>query len=149
MQTCDTVANKPFKVGIKAAFRDYLFEKYAKWVALNPDSETRGQWNPQFTLGARKEKITGFVFVAMDTLKTPPKKICIANSFATDGRFALIRNDDRQALDALGGLTIEVDHMNGVEPENSGDVIHLDDSAFSAYRDNAEDTDSSDVEGNY
>ena len=29
-------ANKPFKVGIKAAFRDYLFEEYAKWVALNP-----------------------------------------------------------------------------------------------------------------
>ena len=41
-----------------------------------------------------------------------------------------------------------VDHMNGVEPENSGDVIHMDDdSAFSAYRDNAEDSDSSDVEG--
>ena len=40
-----------FKVGIKAAFGDYLFEEYAKWVALNPDSETRGQWNPKFTLG--------------------------------------------------------------------------------------------------
>ena len=38
--------------------------------------------------------------------------------------------------------------MSGVEPENSGDVIHVDDdSAFSAYRDNAEDSDSSDVEG--
>ena len=75
-------------------------------------------------------------------------KICIANSFATDGRFALIRSDDRQALAALGGLTMEVDHMNGVEPEKSVDVIHVDDdSAFSAYRDNAEDSDSSDVEG--
>ena len=53
-----------------------------------------------------------------------------------------------QALAALGGLTIEVDHMSGVEPENSGDDIHVDDdSAFSAYRDNAEDSDSSDVEG--
>ena len=51
-----TVANKPFKVGIKAAFRDYLFEEYAKWVALNPDSETRGQWNPRFTLGSRFER---------------------------------------------------------------------------------------------
>ena len=29
----------------------------------------------------------------------------------------------------------EVDHMSGVEPENSGDVIHVDDdSAFSADR---------------
>ena len=82
-----TVANKPFKVGIKAAFRDYLFEEYAEWVALNPDSETRGQWNPKFTPGALKEKITGFVSVAMDTLKTPVMKSCIATSSATDGRF--------------------------------------------------------------
>ena len=68
--------------------------------------------------------------------------------FTFFGRFALIRSNDRQALAALGGLTIEVDHMSGVEPENSGDVIHVDDdSAFSAYRDNAEDSDSSDVEG--
>ena len=131
-------------------FRDYLLEEYAKWVALNPDRETRGQWNPKFTLGALKVKITGFVSAAMNTLKTPAMKICIANSFATDGRFALIRSDDRQALATLGGLTIEVDHMNGVEPENSGDVFHVDDdSAFSANRDNAEDTDSSDIEGNY
>ena len=45
------------------------------------------------------------------------------------------KHSDRQALAALGGLTIEVDHMSGVEPENSGDIIHVDDeSAFSAYR---------------
>ena len=75
-------------------------------------------------------------------------KISQKRLFTFFGRFALIRSNDRQALAALGGLTIEVDHMSGVEPENSGDVIHVDDdSAFSAYRDNAEDSDSSDVEG--
>ena len=38
--------------------------------------------------------------------------------------------------------------MNGVEPKNSGDVIHVDnDSAFTACGDNAEDSDSSEVEG--
>ena len=85
----------------------------------------------------------------METLKIPAMKIFIANSFATDGRFALIRSDDScQALAALGGLTIEVDQMNGVEPESSGDVIHVDDdSAFSPYRENAEESDTSDVEG--
>ena len=36
-----------------------------------------------------------------------------------------IRCDGYQALAALGDLTIEVDHMNGVEPENSRDVIHV------------------------
>ena len=35
----------------------------------------------------------------MNTLKTPAMKICIANSFATDGRFALIRSDEKQGLD--------------------------------------------------
>ena len=75
--------------------------------------------------------------------KIPQKRL-----FTFFGRFALIRSNDRQALAASGGLTIEVDRMSGVEPENSGDVIHVDDdSAFSAYRDNAEDSDSSDVEG--
>ena len=50
-------------------------------------------------------------------------------------------------LAALGGLTIEVDHINGIEPENSGNVIHVDDdSNFSAYRDNTEDSDSCHVE---
>ena len=55
---------------------------------------------------------------------------------------ALIRSDDRQSMAALGDLTIdEVDHMNGDEPENPGDSIHMDDdSAFTTYRDNAEDS---------
>ena len=34
--------------------------------------------------------------------------------FTFFGRFALIRSNDRQALAALGGLTIEVDHMNDI-----------------------------------
>ena len=37
-------------------------------------------------MGALKEKITGFVSVAMDTLRTPEMKICIADAFARDGR---------------------------------------------------------------
>ena len=74
--------------------------------------------------------------------------ISVAETFSHKDVSIHSSSDDRQAHAALGGLTIEVDHMNGVEPEKSGDVIHVDaDSAFSAYRDNAEDSDSSDVEG--
>lgn len=47
MQASDTVAKKPFKVGLKAGFCNYLYEKYNKWIAINYDKETRGQWNPQ------------------------------------------------------------------------------------------------------
>ena len=69
-------------------------------------------------------------------------KLWIANAFAADSRFALIRSDDRQSMAALGDLTIdEVDHMNGDEPENPGDSIHMDDdSAFTTYRNNAQDS---------
>lgn len=83
MQTCYTVANKPFKVGLKGAFRNYLHKEYAAWKRKFPDVEARGQWNPKFTMGTLKEKITGFVAVGMDALKTPAMKICIADAFAS------------------------------------------------------------------
>jgi DDE superfamily endonuclease len=88
MQTCDTVANKPFKVGLRAASRDFLY-------AESPDKEARGQWDPKLTMGALKEKITGFVSVGMDALKTPEMKISIAKAFARDGCFAIIRSAER------------------------------------------------------
>lgn len=90
MQTCDTVANKPFKVGLKGAFRNYLHEEYAAWKRKFPDVEALGQWNPKFTMGTLKEEITGFVSVG--TLKTPVMKICIADAFARDNRLAIIRS---------------------------------------------------------
>ena len=111
--------------------------------------ETRGQWNPKLTMGALKEHITSFVSIAMDTLKTPEMKICIADAFARDSCFAVIRSTDRQALVALGGLNLEGIALNdGEEPEVPGEVIHVDeDRAFSAFR-NADDSasDYSDVE---
>ena len=145
MQTCDTVANKPFKAGVKSAFRDYLYVEYNKWIALNPDKETRGQWNPKLTQGALKEKIAGFVSVGMDTLGTPEMKICIADAFARDSRFAIIRSDDRQAPVASGGRNLDgPDTMDGDEPEVPGDKILVDDDgAFSAFRD-AEDSEPDD-----
>ena len=101
MPTCDTVANKPFKVGLKAAFRDFLYTEHDKWAAANPDKEARGQWNPKLTMGALKEKITGFVSIGMDCLKTPDMKISIANAFARDGRFSIIRSEERQSFKAI------------------------------------------------
>ena len=98
MQTCDTVANKPFKVGLKAAFKYYLYDELNKWLALNPDKETRGVWNPKFNMSTLKERISGFVNIGMDTLKTPEMKICIANAFARDSRFTIIRSEERAAL---------------------------------------------------
>ena len=138
MQTCDTVANKPFKVGLKAAFRDFLYIEHEKWEAANPDKEARGQWDPKLTLGALKEKITGFVTVGMDALKTPEMKISIANAFARDSRFAIIRSAERQEQAGLGALEdLALAIMEGDEPEVPGEAIPVDnDQAFTAFMNN-------------
>ena len=138
IQTCDTVANKPFKVGLKAAFRDFLYIEHEKWEAANPDKEARGQWDPKLTMGALKEKITGFVTVGMDAPKTPEMKISIANAFARDSRFAIIRSAERQeqaGLEALEDLALAI--MEGDEPEVPGEAIPVDnDQAFTAFMNN-------------
>ena len=57
-------------------------------------------------MGAVKEKIMGFVSVAMDSLKTPEMKICIADAFARDSRLTIIRSEERQTLAAITVLNI-------------------------------------------
>ena len=92
MQTCDTVANKPFKVGLKAALKYNFYDELNKWLALNPDKETRGVWDPKVNMSILEERINSFVNISMDTLKTPEMKICIANAFARDSRFTKLKN---------------------------------------------------------
>ena len=80
--------------------------------------------DPKFTMGALKEKITGFVSVTMDTLK------CIAEAFARD-------SDERKTLVAFGGLN-----------EVAGEDIPVDnDRAFSAYR-NQDDVEEGEIDSN-
>ena len=125
-----------FKVGIKAAFRDYLYAEYEKFKIAFPNTETREQWNLKFTMGSLKENVMGFVSVAMDVLKTPEMKISIAKAFAVESRLTIIRSEERQILGAIGVLDIEGLAVNGdMEPEISGEEIHDDnDRAFAAYR---------------
>ena len=88
-------------------------------------------------MGTLKERITGFVAVGMDALKTPAMKICISEAFARDSRFAIIRSVEREAVVALEALNfVGPEPIGGEEPEVPGDVIHVDDDrAFSAFRD--------------
>ena len=143
MQTYDTVANKPFKVGLKAAFRDYLHTECGKWMIANPEEEVRGQCNPKFTMGALKKQITSFVSIGMDTLKTPEMKITIAEAFGRDSRFTIIRSTERQALVAHNQVANMIDE--GGEPEVPGENIAVDaDRAFAVYADS--ESDNSDFE---
>ena len=83
------------------------------------------------------EKITGFVSVGMDCLKTPAMKISIANAFARDGRFSIIRSEERQRHAASQTLQDDLTWaiMAGNEPEIPGEIVPIDnDQAFTAFR---------------
>ena len=62
MQTCDTVANKPFKDEIKAAYRDYLCVEYDLSKTKFPDEEAEEQFHPKFTMSGSKGKDNGLRF---------------------------------------------------------------------------------------
>ena len=93
-------------------------------------------------------KITGFVAVGMDALKTPEMKICIANAFAIDSRLAIMRSEMRQTMAAAEGLNMGLLAMDvGEELEVPGEVIPVGNdpafAAFAAFRD-PENSDSDD-----
>ena len=101
----------------------------------------------EFARDTLKERISGFVNIDMDTLKTPKMKICIANAFARDSRFTIIRSEERVALVALQAMNFEEpDSPVGVELEVSVEHINAyDDPVFTGYRNqNVSDSDSSD-----
>jgi hypothetical protein len=105
--------------------------------------------NNQLRKQRRLKDRQNFVSVAMDTLKTPEMKICIADAFARDSRLTIIRSEERQTLAAIGALDVGLVNIDeGIEPEIIGDDIHVDnDRAFSAFRDpENSDSDYSDVE---
>ena len=43
--------------------------------------ETRGVWDPKFNMSTLKDRISGFVNIGMDTLKTPEMKIIFKSCF--------------------------------------------------------------------
>jgi DDE superfamily endonuclease len=54
-QECDTVVNKPFKTGMRAAFRDFI---HADFDNFQGDKAT---WSIKLTMGNLKEHILDFV----------------------------------------------------------------------------------------
>ena len=94
-----------------------------------------------------KERISSFINIGVDTLKTPDMKIFIANAFARDSRFTIIRSEERAALVALQAMNFEEpDIPVGVELEVAFEHINADnDPVFTGYRNqNVSDSDSSD-----
>ena len=79
MQVCDTVINKTFKCGMKAAFRDYLHKRYLEHVE-DPQMENV-LWQAKLTMGVLKPHIVSFVEVGLNALKTNKLKAAIIHAF--------------------------------------------------------------------
>ena len=83
----------------------------------------------------------------MDTLKTPEMQICIANAFARDSRYTIIRSEERAALVALQAMNFEEPYNPvGIELEVAFEHINADnDPVFTGHRNhNVSDSNSSD-----
>ena len=53
MQEMDTVINKPFKNGMKAVFRDYLYKSYGDFIRDNPNCRP-SEWSPKLKMSDLK-----------------------------------------------------------------------------------------------
>ena len=94
LQECDTtVLNKPFKAGVRAAFRDFLHNAFDAHITAVPARDP-SMWRPLLTMGALKPHITGFVKAGVAGLRTEGMQQTIRTAFAKDGLFELIRSVD-------------------------------------------------------
>ena len=91
MQECDTVVNKPFKNGVRNGYRDHMDSLFQKHLSDGLDA---AHFAPKLTMGALKPFLTSFVQRGIEALKTPKMKQSIANAFANDGLFTIIRSSE-------------------------------------------------------
>ena len=87
-QECDTVANKPFKVGVKEGFQELCHQR------LQQHFDTQGAFagfSMKLTVGAMKPHMYEFVKKGLTRLNTPAMKTSIRHAFAEHGRFSKAR----------------------------------------------------------
>ena len=114
IQECDTVLNKPFKQGVKDAFRNYLHSTFNKWVA---DGNEPDEWVPLFTLSVLKPRVTSWAQQGLANISTPEMKQALAQAFARDGRFQQIRSVERQHAAGMEELVQALERQLQIENE--------------------------------
>ena len=151
MQECDTVINKPFKVGMKREFRDNLHQSFARFREDNPDKRP-SEWAPKLKMSDLKPLMVRFVETGLAALDTPEMTQTIIEAFQTDGRFAKIRSPEMQqemkeiiAMELFEDLNImvpdeEEEGQNDEEPA----IDNLDDESASENSDDESDDESDD-----
>ena len=127
IQECDTVINKPFKVGMKREFRDNLHQSFNQFREENPDKHSH-EWVPKLKMSNLKPLIVKFVEAGLSALDTPDMTETIKRAFQNDGKFAIMRSPETQlrmktifATEMLEGLNIDVPVEVGEEAQNDDD----------------------------
>ena len=94
LQECDVALNSPFKVGLRAAFRNYLHDKFNEHVESGAPA---AEFKASLSVGELKPHFPDFVLVGLAAIKTPVMKETIKEVFAKDGCFEIMRHPDRIA----------------------------------------------------
>jgi hypothetical protein len=127
LQECDTCINKPFKVAVKDAFRNYLHNHFEEFKLANPNQAA--QWKPDFKMSTLKPLITGWVLSGITRLKTEEMSQAIRTAFANDGCMTEIRST-RRRIDylqkAMDLLQKKMDDLQaGIENPVAVDLITM------------------------
>ena len=140
IQECDTVINKPFKNGMKAAFRDHLHRSFSDFRRDNPEKRP-SEWCPMLKMSDLKPLMVTFVENGINALKTPEMIATIKTAFEKDGRFGIMRSEDMQ-LSILADMVLNLNAE--VEVNIPADVEGEVDDANPAIPNELSDSDSSD-----
>ena len=81
----DVAVNKPFKMGMKAAFRDYLHNCFDNHLATTGGEAST--FRPKLGMLQLKPQMVHFVETGMATLRTPEFKETLRKCFAENGCF--------------------------------------------------------------
>lgn len=100
LHECEMLLSKPFKAGVKAAFRDYMQGQFTNYVAANRDAgktedELATRWQPAVTMGALKPYMVEFVEAGMAAICTDALRESIRDAFQSTGLFSEIRSAER------------------------------------------------------
>lgn len=91
IQEMDTVENKPFNNGMKAAFRDHLHRSFSDFRRDNADKRP-SEGASKLKMSDLKPLMVSFVEVGLKTLQTPDMMNTIKTAFENDGRFGIMRS---------------------------------------------------------
>ena len=130
IQECDVVINKPYKDGVRQAFRDHIDDNFQKHCDNGLEAAL---WEPKITMGNLKPFITSFVNHGMEKLKTPEMVEAIKTCFAERGFFSMMRSpmmqlEARQQLEqeAAAALAL-IEQVPVSEGDELDDAIALED----------------------